>query len=94
MSVSENKKLAVFMIDGFDIEYYHQSDMPNMEKMAKEGFFKQGSCIFPSLTNANNISIASGYRLNIAAMGPYTRYRSHCWYIMGQQPACIQRYEL
>jgi phosphonoacetate hydrolase len=57
---TQNKKIAVFMIDGFDIEYFHQSDMPEMKQMAKEGFFKQGSCIFPSLTNANNISIACG----------------------------------
>lgn len=60
MPESENQKLAVFMIDGFDIEYYHASEMTNMKEMAKKGFFKQGSCIFPSLTNANNISIACG----------------------------------
>lgn len=56
----KTKKLAVFMIDGFDMAYYHASDMPVMKKMAREGFFKQGSCIFPSLTNANNVSIACG----------------------------------
>lgn len=48
------------MIDGFDIAYYEATDMPNMKKMAKEGFFKKGSAIFPTLTNANNISIACG----------------------------------
>lgn len=48
------------MIDGFDIAYYAASEMPVMKKMAKEGFFKKGSAIFPSLTNANNISIACG----------------------------------
>jgi phosphonoacetate hydrolase len=51
-------KVIIFMIDGFDIGYYHASDMPVMRRMAREGFFKAGSCIFPSLTNANNISIA------------------------------------
>ena len=51
-------KNIIFMIDGFDIDYYHASDMPVMRQMAREGFFKTGSCIFPSLTNANNISIA------------------------------------
>lgn len=48
------------MIDGFDIRYYRKTPMPVMQKMAREGFFKTGSCIFPSLTNANNISIACG----------------------------------
>ncbi len=52
--------IAVFMIDGFDIDYYHATDMPVMKQMARDGFFKTGSCIFPSLTNANNISIACG----------------------------------
>lgn len=48
------------MIDGFDIRYFRKTSMPVMEKMAREGFFKTGSSIFPSLTNANNISIACG----------------------------------
>jgi phosphonoacetate hydrolase len=54
------QKTAVFMIDGFDIDYYYSTDMPRMQHMARDGFFKAGSCIFPSLTNANNISIACG----------------------------------
>ncbi len=48
------------MIDGFDYAYYTASEMPVMKKMAETGFFKKGSAIFPSLTNANNISIACG----------------------------------
>lgn len=48
------------MIDGFGMDYYHGTDLPVMKKMARHGFFKAGSCIFPSLTNANNISIACG----------------------------------
>ncbi len=51
-------KSIVLMIDGFDMEYYQKTDMPVMRRMAREGFFKPGSSIFPSLTNANNISIA------------------------------------
>lgn len=53
-------KSIILMIDGFDIEYYHKTNMPIMQMMAKNGFFKEGSAIFPSLTNANNISIACG----------------------------------
>lgn len=48
------------MVDGFDIRYFDRNLMPVMDKMANEGFFKIGSAIFPSLTNANNISIACG----------------------------------
>lgn len=51
---------AVFMIDGFDIRYFDRRNMPVMADMAGKGFFRQGSAIFPSLTNANNISIACG----------------------------------
>lgn len=54
------QKMAVFMIDGFDMEYYEKTDMRAMKRMARQGFFKPGSAIFPSLTNANNISIACG----------------------------------
>lgn len=60
MTNHTRKKIAVFMIDGFDMEYYYGTDLPVMKKMAKEGFFKHGSAIFPSLTNANNVSIACG----------------------------------
>jgi phosphonoacetate hydrolase len=60
MTTSAFQKTIVFMIDGFDMAYYRQSPMPRLKKMAREGFFKAGSSIFPSLTNANNISIACG----------------------------------
>lgn len=48
------------MVDGFDIRYYDPTIMPVMAHMARNGFFKTGNAIFPSLTNANNISIACG----------------------------------
>ena len=60
MTAHLKQKTAVFMIDGFGMDYYYASDMPVMKRMARQGFFKAGSCIFPSLTNANNISIACG----------------------------------
>lgn len=50
----------IAMMDGFDMEYFEQTNMPNMQKMAKEGFFKQVSGVFPSVTNVNNVSIACG----------------------------------
>ncbi len=60
MKLKLKNKSIVLMIDGFDIRYYDQTVMPTMQAMAREGFFKTGSALFPSLTNANNISIACG----------------------------------
>jgi phosphonoacetate hydrolase len=48
------------MIDGFDLAYWDTIKPPHLEQLAREGFFKRGQCIFPSLTNANNVSIACG----------------------------------
>lgn len=60
MGMRLKNKSIVFMIDGFDFRYYEQTEMVMMQKLARESFFKRGSGIFPSLTNANNISIACG----------------------------------
>jgi phosphonoacetate hydrolase len=47
----------VCMYDGFGYDYYEQNPLPEMKRMAREGFSKKGSAIFPTLTNANNFSI-------------------------------------
>lgn len=45
------------MYDGFGMDYFEQSPLPVMKRMAREGLAKRGRAIFPTLTNANNISI-------------------------------------
>jgi phosphonoacetate hydrolase len=60
MILGEKQRLVIGMIDGFDIDYYEKTPMPVMKEMAAHGFFTQGEAIFPTLTNANNISIACG----------------------------------
>ncbi len=45
------------MCDGFGYDYYEKTALPVMKGMAQEGFAKRGRAIFPTLTNANNISI-------------------------------------
>lgn len=60
MTTAINRRIVVAMIDGFGIDYYQQSEMPIMQAMARDGLFKIGKAIFPTLTNANNISIACG----------------------------------
>ena len=57
----ENRqRIVIAMMDGFDMEYFEQTKMPNMRKMSEEGFFKEVSGVFPSVTNVNNVSIACG----------------------------------
>lgn len=60
MILAGQQRLVIGMIDGFDIDYYEKTPMPVMKAMAADGFFKHGEAIFPTLTNANNISIACG----------------------------------
>lgn len=54
------QRTVVLMIDGFGLDYLEQSPMPHLRQLMEGGLFKPGRCIFPSLTNANNISIACG----------------------------------
>jgi len=54
------RRIVVLMIDGFGLDYFERSAMPNLGVMARSGLYKPGCGIFPSLTNANNISIACG----------------------------------
>lgn len=60
MMNSTQRRIVIAMIDGFGIDYYQQTDMPVMRSMASQGLFKSGKAIFPTLTNANNVSIACG----------------------------------
>ena len=56
----QGKRIVVLMIDGFGQDYFERSPMPHLGQMARDGLYKPGRCVFPSLTNANNISIACG----------------------------------
>jgi phosphonoacetate hydrolase len=54
------QRIIIIMVDGFDLAYWDVIQPPTLYRLAREGFFKRGRCIFPSLTNANNVSIACG----------------------------------
>jgi len=54
------QRTIVIMIDGFGEDYYRASDMPNLNKMEKEGIFKVVPSIMPAVTNVNNVAIATG----------------------------------
>ena len=47
------------MIDGFGLDYLEASDMPNLKSMTRSGFFREAQCVFPSVTNVNNVSITT-----------------------------------
>lgn len=60
MRLERGQRCIVLMIDGFGMEYYRASEMPALKRMAREGFCREGSAVFPTLTNANNLSIVCG----------------------------------
>jgi phosphonoacetate hydrolase len=55
-----SQPIIIAMMDGLDMAYLEQIETPNLNRMAKEGFFKEVSSVFPSVTNVNNVSIACG----------------------------------
>jgi len=57
---AEPQRTIVVMIDGFGEDYYRNSDMPNLNKMEKDGIFKIVPSIMPAVTNVNNVAIATG----------------------------------
>lgn len=60
MQKSATQRVIIIMVDGFDLAYWDVIQPPALNRLARDGFFKRGRCIFPSLTNANNVSIACG----------------------------------
>ena len=55
-----DQRIVIIMIDGLGMDYYNKTELSFIQNMARTGIFKSGNCIFPTLTNANNISIACG----------------------------------
>src|SRR4051812_21021307 len=53
------RKILVVLIDGFGPEYLEKSDMPNLKRMCREGSFKIGSSVMPSVTDVNNASVVT-----------------------------------
>ncbi len=58
--IGKSQRVIVAMMDGLDMEYLEQTSLPTMENMMQNGFFKEVSGVFPSVTNVNNVSIACG----------------------------------
>lgn len=57
--LTTNQRVVVAMVDGFGLDYFAASDMPNLRHMRMNGLFREINCVFPSVTNVNNVSIAT-----------------------------------
>ena len=54
-----DKPTVVICIDGFDPEYLDACKTPNLDALAERGFLKIGKSMMPSVTNVNNVSLAT-----------------------------------
>ncbi|MDV6169124.1 alkaline phosphatase family protein [Flavobacterium sp. DG1-102-2] len=59
-NAAKPQRTIVIMIDGFGEPYYRNSDMPNLNRMEKEGIFAVVPSIMPAVTMVNNVAIATG----------------------------------
>ncbi len=60
MITGGEERVVVVLIDGFGLDYWDRTPLPTMRRMAVEGVFRRGLAIFPTLTNANNVSLVTG----------------------------------
>jgi len=58
--MEQRRRIIIAMMDGFSMDYFRKSDIPFIKSMARDGFFAEVRGMFPSVTNANNTSIATG----------------------------------
>ena len=56
----KRRKILILCIDAGSHEYLAASEIPNIHKLAKAGFYQHGNAVIPSVTNVNNVSIATG----------------------------------
>ena len=56
----EPRRVIVAMLDGFGLDYFRPEDMPALSRMAASGLSLRVKSLFPSVTNVNNVSIATG----------------------------------
>ena len=51
---------VIITVDGYDPEYVEACDAPNLMELARQGFYRVGKSMMPSVTNVNNVSIVTG----------------------------------
>jgi phosphonoacetate hydrolase len=58
--IVEKQRVVIGMIDGFGMDYYEKTPLPVLKSMARDGLFNRVSAVYPTVTNANNVSICCG----------------------------------
>ena len=53
-------KLLIIVLDGCSLEYISNENMPNLYKIAKDGFSKYVKAAIPTVTNVNHATILTG----------------------------------
>ncbi len=56
----KRRKVLILCIDAGSHDYLAASDLPNLQKLAEAGFYRHANAVIPSVTNVNNVSIATG----------------------------------
>jgi phosphonoacetate hydrolase len=51
------RKVFIVLIDGGDPQYFDHADVPNLRRIGASGFWVNGTCVIPSVTNVNNASV-------------------------------------
>ena len=54
------RKILILCIDAGSHDYLAASDLPTIRQLAKSGFYVHANAAIPSVTNVNNVSIATG----------------------------------
>ena len=56
----KRRKILILCIDAGSHDYLAASDLPTLQRLAKSGFYRHANAVIPSVTNVNNVSIATG----------------------------------
>lgn len=56
----KKRKVLILCIDAGSHDYLAASDLPNLQALAASGFYRHANAVIPSVTNVNNVSIATG----------------------------------
>ena len=56
----KKRKVLILCIDAGSHDYLAASDLPTIRQLAKTGFYVHANAVIPSVTNVNNVSIATG----------------------------------
>ena len=56
----KRRKILILCIDAGGHDCLAASDIPNIRQLAEAGFYQHANAVIPSVTNVNNVSIATG----------------------------------